>query len=198
MRRVRTRVVAAVFGAALVTTMAGCGDDGADGADSTSTASSSAGSSPSYGEDHIMAQVKKVNTALQALGPTEKIPADADWATDSYRKTHNATRDGYKEHGAEVKGKITSTALHLNESDPDAPGGWDVSVYDCASSTLRLYVDGEDITPDPDHPGQVLPKGAQTEIYLKSFTTPDGGKTWQLDDSQLVKGAQAEESPCAA
>lgn len=198
MRGVRTRVGAAVFGAALVLTMAGCGDDGGEASDATSTESSSAGSSPTYGEDHIMAQVKKVNTSLQSLGPSEKIPTDADWATDSFRKSYDATRDGYTEHGAEVKGKVTSTALHLDESDPEAPGGWDVSVYNCAESTLRLYVDGEDITPDPDSPGQILPKGPQTEIYLQSFATPDGGKSWQLDDSQLVEGTQAEESPCAA
>ncbi len=198
MREVRELTGAAALCAALMTTVAGCGDNGGgETTESSTTFSSSTSSQPTYDEDHVMDQVQKANTAFNAVEPNATIPDTAAWATAAYRKKYNDGLAEYRDIGAVVKGKVSSSSLHLASSKPDAPGGWDVTVYNCAVSTQRVYIDGKDATTDPENPAETLPKGPRHEVFLDSYTTPDGGKTWQLNNTQLVKGKKAEESPCA-
>lgn len=190
MRRANTRsaVVTACVTASLVA-LAGCGGGDGDGTDTTSSTTSSASAEPTYDEAHIMAEITEVNESFHRLDPNAKIPADADWATAAFRKRYNEGRAEYEDMGADLKGKITSTSLHLEESDPDATGGWDVTVYNCTESTVRAYIDGEDVTKNP--------KGPRTAVFRDSYVTPDAGKSWQLDDTQPLKGKEAEAAPCA-
>lgn len=190
---------AAVCIAALVT-LAACGGDADGEKTSTSSASSStssASSEPTYGEDHIMTEVRKADKAFRALDPNALIPKDADWVTDEYRKTYNADTNELKDMGVVQKGAVTTKALHLAKSDPDAPGGWYVTVYNCNVSTIRLYIDGEDVTADPHDEDKAVPKGPRDAVSLDRYTTPDAGKTWQVDDSQLLSPTDAKDSPCA-
>lgn len=96
------------------------------------------------------------------------------------------------------KGKTKTTGLHIAESNPDAPGGWDLTAYVCVTSTLRYYIDGEDVSADRENPDQPLPKGPRDFVALNSFVTSDNGKTWRLDDSETLSEARAKDSPCAS
>ncbi|UUZ43937.1 hypothetical protein LP422_14755 [Janibacter limosus] len=192
-RRATTTVVLC---SALALILTGCGNDASESSGSSS-APSSGSSSTMYGEDHVMDQVKKANTAFHGIDPNAKIPDTAAWATAAYRKKYNDDPAKYKDIGAVVKGKVSSSSLHLASSKPDAPGGWDVTVYNCTVSTQRVYIDGKDVTSDPKNPKKTLPKGPRDSVFSDSYTTPDGGRTWQLNNTQPVTGKQADESPCA-
>lgn len=195
MREVRTRTSAAAVGAALVMTMTACGEDG--GGESTSSSSGTASSPQTYSEGHILAEVKKVDKKLRAVGQGKTIPEDADWATDAFRKPYNDEVKSTKDAGAVVRGKITTESIRLASNDPDAPGGWDVSTYQCTKSTVRIYIDGKDVTADPEKPDKLLPKGPRVSAFRKSFTTPDDGKTWQIDDSVRLTGKDEEKARCS-
>lgn len=198
MREVRELMGAAALCAALMTTVAGCGDNGGgETTESSTTSSSSTSSQTTYGEDHIMGEVREVDEQLRALGPSTTIPADAEWATDAFRQPYNDEIKGAKDAGAVLKGKVSTESLRLASSDPDAPGGWDVTVYQCSKTTVRAYIDGEDVSTDPLHPDKPLPKGPRINAYLKSFTTPDGGKSWQIDDSEILTGNEAKKAKCS-
>lgn len=199
MRPMLTRSTQAAVCITALVTLAACGGDADGEKTSTSSASSStssASSEPTYGEDHIMTEVRKAHKAFRALDPNALIPKDADWVTDEYRKTYNADTNELKDMGVVQKGKVTTKSLHLDKSDPDAPGGWYVSVYACTSSTLRAYIDGEDVSADPLDPNKPLPKGPQEGVLLDSYTTPDGGKSWQLDNVTPLVGKDAQGTPC--
>lgn len=182
--------------AAVLVGLSGCGGEG-EGTDTTSSTASSTSSEPTYDKAHIMGKVQEVNETFHGLDPNAKIPADAGWVTDAYREKYNDDQDEYKKMGVEQKGKVSTTSLHLAESDRNAPGGWDVTVYNCSVSTVRAYIDGEDVTADPENPDKALPKGPRESVFLDRYSTPDGGKTWQLDDVQRLSGKDEEEAPCA-
>lgn len=172
--------------------LAGCGSEGED--ERTSTSSGSA--QPEYDEAHIMAEVREAYRAFRALNPNAPIPQGADWVTDRYRESYNADNAELKDMGVVQKGKVTTKALHLAESDPDAPGGWQVTVYNCNVSTMRAYMDGEDVSTDPNDPDKPLAKGPRSGVSLDSYTTPDAGESWQVDDSQVLSESDAKSSPC--
>lgn len=196
MRPLLTRSTQAAACVAALLTLAACSGD-ADGEKTTASSSaSSASSEPTYGEDHIMTEVRKADKAFRALDPNALIPEDADWVTDEYRNTYNADTNELKDMGVVQKGKVTTKALHLAKSDPDAPGGWHVTVYNCNVSTRRVYLDGEDVSADPLDADKPLPKGPRKSVLLDSYTTPDGGKSWQLNDVAPLEGKDAQDTPC--
>ncbi|MCT1618384.1 hypothetical protein [Janibacter hoylei] len=200
MRPMLTRSTQAAVCITALVTLAACSGDADGEKTSTSSASSStssASSEPTYGEDHIMTEVRKADKAFRALDPNAPIPKDADWVTDEYRKAYNADNVELKNIGLVQKGKTTTKSLHLDKSDPDAPGGWYVTVYNCNVSTMRAYIDGEDVSRDPHDEDKPLPKGPRDGVSLDRYTTPDDGKSWQIDDSQIVSAADAKDSPCA-
>ncbi|CAM4069506.1 hypothetical protein [Janibacter anophelis] len=197
--RSRPTVVTACVATALMT-LAGCGSGEGEGTDTTASSSSSnsssASSEPTYDEAHIMTEVRKADRAFRALDPNELIPEDADWVTDSYRTKYNSDTKELKDAGLVQKGKVTTKSLHLATSEPDAPGGWQVTVYNCNVSTRRVYQDGEDVSADPLDPSKPLPEGPRESVLLDSYTTPDGGKSWQLDDVAPVEGKDSQDTPC--
>lgn len=197
MREVRELMGMTALCAALMMTVAGCGDSGGgETTEPSTTSSSSTSSQPTYDENHIMDEVRRVDKELRKLGPNDKISADAAWATSGYRTAYNEGVAATEDAGAKLKGKVTTDSLRLADSEPDAPGGWNVTVYLCATSTVRAYIDGEDVSADPEDSSKPLPKGPRTSAFLESFTTPDGGRTWQLDDSQVLTGTDGEKARC--
>lgn len=197
MRPMLTRSTQSVACVAALLTLAACGGGGDGEKTSTSAASSSASSKPTYDDEYAFAKAKKVNENLRAHDPNTQLPKNTKWATTSYIKAYNDSLAQMKKQGVTEKGKVTVTATHPAKSNPDAAGGWDLTMYQCSTSTVRYYRDGEDITADPADPSKPAPKGPQKNVHLKIYTTPDQGKTWQLDKSQLLRGKDAKESPCA-
>ncbi|SMC83453.1 hypothetical protein [Janibacter indicus] len=195
MRPTLTRSSQALACAAALLTLAACGGD-ADG-EKTSASSSSTSSEPTYDDDYAFAEAKKVSPKLRAHDPNTPLPEGTEWATASYIKAYNGSRAEMKKQGIREKGTVTVESTHLAESNPDAVGGWDLTVYECSTSTVRYYQGSKDVTSRPEDPSKPAPKGPQENVHLVSYTTPDGGKTWQLDKSQLLLGKDAKESPCA-
>lgn len=68
--------------------------------------------------------------------------------------------------------------------------------YVCSTSTMRFYQDGKDVSSMPGDPETPLPLGPRDSAHLQSFVTPDSGKTWQLDNVQLLSGKDAKKTPC--
>ncbi|WP_068258970.1 hypothetical protein [Janibacter limosus] len=62
----------------------------------------------------------------------------ADWISDRYRQAYNDNLAKLKKAGVTTKGKVETTSMHVAESDPDAAGGWELSMYVCVVSTVRL------------------------------------------------------------
>lgn len=198
MRSLLTRSTQAVACTAALLVLAACGGDGDGETTGASSSASSASSDPTYDENHIMTQVRTANKAFREHGLNTKIPMDADWVTDEYRTTYNEGMVELKEMGAVQKGQASTTALHLAKSDPDAPGGWYATVYNCNVSTVRVYIDGEDVSADPLDADKPLAKGPRDGVSLDRYTTPDGGKSWQVDDVQVLSAKDAKASPCAS
>lgn len=173
--------------------LAGCGS----GEDPPVTTSSSS-SQPEYDDEYILDAITKVEKTFQSHDRNSPVPKGASWATDNYRKVVNDSLAELKEQGVIQKGKVTSTGIHIAESDPDAPGGWDLTAYVCVTSTVRYYIDGEDVSADPEHPDKPLPKGPRKSVALDSYVTSDNGKTWRLDDSETLTDERAKEAPCAS
>ena len=173
--------------------LAGCGSEGEDERTSTSDTTSQ----PAYDDAYALGEVKKIDQRFRQLNPNNLIGKDVPWVTDPYRRTYNEQIQEWKGLGVVQKGKASTTSLHLAESKPDAPGGWDLSVYVCTESTLRAYIDGEDVSVDPLDPGKPLPKGTRKGVTLDGYTTPDRGRTWQLNSSQVLEEEAAREAPCA-
>ena len=194
MRPTLTRYTQALACAAALLTLAACGGD-ADG-EKTSASSSSTSSEPTYDEKYAYSKARKIEPKQRAHDLNEPLPEDTEWATARFINSFNKEISAIKDAGAIQKGQVKVTATYPAESDPDAPGGWDLTMHQCSTSTARLYKDGKDVTGTPGDPGTPLPKGPQKNVHLKSFTTPDHGKTWQLDKSKLLLGKDARESPC--
>lgn len=174
--------------------LAGCGSEGED--ERTSTSSGSA--QPEYDEKYLLGEITEIDKRFQAQDPNKPIPANASWATDNYRKVFNDDLAEWKKQGVVQKGKVRTTGIHIATSDPDAPGGWDLAAYVCVTSEARLYIDGEDVSADPEHPDKPLPKGPIKSVALDSYVTSDGGKTWRLDDSETLTDERAKDTPCSA
>lgn len=181
----------------LAVSLAGCGDDSSD----ASTSSSSSPASSSSNEDTDKQAYAKAEKAIESKNQhdmNKPIPADAEWADDAYRKAIKDARAEDRKMKVTRKGKVTTDSVHPETSDPDAPGGWDLSVISCSTSTVRIYDDeGKDVTGDPET-GETLPKKPQKGVHRYSFTTPDDGKTWQIHQVQRLTEDEAKESPCAA
>lgn len=191
MRDARTHTVIALACAATLLPLAACGDS--EGSDTTSTSSSA-----TYDDDHAMDAVREIDKKFRAHDPSTPIGEDEDWATDKFRTRFNDELAALDEEGVVRKGSATTESLHLKTSDPDAPGGWDLTVYMCSLNTTRLLIDGEDVTADPANPGQLLPDKPRHDAFLNTYTTPDSGKTWQLDIARYLDEDDKKESPCAA
>lgn len=194
MRPTLTRTTQVLACAAALVTLAACGGD-ADG-EKTSASSSSTSSEPTYDDEYVLAEAKGAAGKQRAHDPNKPLPKSTEWATASYVKAYNDELETLKKAGVTRKGEVTVTATHLQESNSDAVGGWDLTVVQCSSSTSRLYKDGKDVTGTPGDPGTPLPKGPHQNVHLMSFTTPDNGKTWRLDKVQQLLGKDAKESPC--
>lgn len=194
MRSMLTRSAQAMACAAALVTLAACGGD-ADG-EKTSASSSSTSSAPTYDDAYAYTEAKKIEPKQRAHDLNKPLPEDTEWATPKFVQSFNKEMSTIKNAGAVQKGHIKATATYPAESDPDAPGGWDLTMYQCSTSTVRLYKDGKDVSGTPGNPSTPLPMGPQMNVHLKSYTTPDQGKTWQLDKSQYLSGKDAKESPC--
>lgn len=197
MRPTLTRCTQAMACAAAVLSLAACGGD-ADGerTSATSSASSATSSEPTYDDDYAFAAVGRVDEEFRAHDANQPLPEDATWATETFRERYDAEVAEFKKVGAVKKGKVAVNSRHLHESDRDAVGGWTLSAYVCSTSTMRFYQDGKDVSSMPGDPSEPLPKGPRDGVHLQTYVTPDQGKTWQLDDVQLLSGKDAEESPC--
>lgn len=197
MRRKTPRALAtAACAGLLAVSLAGCGDDSSDASTTSSSESSSTSESPS--KEHVNAEVKKAIKAKEQHDMNKPVPADAEWADDTYRKAVKDALAEDRKMKVTRKGEVTNDSVHPETSDPDAPGGWDLSVISCSTSTVRIYDDkGKDVTGDPDT-GEDLPKKPQKGVHRVSFTTPDDGETWQIHQIQRLTKDEAKESPCDA
>ena len=137
MRRVRTRDIAALACAASLLTLSACGDDESGTSDPTSSATAS--TSTTSDDEHAMEQVRAIDKQLRAADPSKPLPEDATWATDGFRTRFDAAAADFTEAGAVFTGKITTESLHLGKSDPDAPGGGQLTAYACTVDTCLLY-----------------------------------------------------------
>lgn len=190
----RTRWAMIGVASALTLTVTGCGGDG--GGDSTSSSTTAADQAAS--EEHAVAEVERIDPLFRERPAGTPIPDDAPWASDKFRTGYNKSVADLKKQGITSKGKVTVTSTHLADSDPEAAGGWDLSMYVCSETTVRRYdKNGKDVTGDPEDPSRLLPKGPHPIVNLVSYVTPDDGQTWQIDRAQLLTGKDAEESPCA-
>ncbi|SMC53036.1 hypothetical protein [Janibacter indicus] len=195
MRPTLTRSTQAMACAAALLTLAACGGD-ADG-EKTSASSSSTSSEPTYDDDYAYAEAKKIAPMMRKIAAGKPLPKDTEWATASYIKAYNDQVASLKKKGITEKGSVTIDSMHQDASNPDAPGGWDMTMYECSTSTVRYYKDGKDVTGTPGDSNTRLPKGPHENVHLLSFTTSDDGKTWQLDEVQQLLGNDARQSPCA-
>lgn len=196
MRRVRTRDIAALACAASLLTLCACGDDESGTSDPTSSATAS--TSATSDDEHAMEQVRAIDKQLRAADPSKPLPEDATWATDGFRTRFDAAAADFTEAGAVFTGKITTESLHLGESDPDAPGGGQLTAYACTVDTTRIIVDGKDVTAHPNDPTKVLPKKPRHDTYLNTYSTTDDGTTWQLDRSRNLPDKDKKGTPCDA
>lgn len=195
MRHHHTQTAIALAGVAVLTLgAASCGKD--EPVEPTSSSSSST-SQVTYDDTYAYTEAKKVSVERQSHNVQQKLPEDTEWATASYIKTYNDEVDALKEKGITRKGTVKVDSVHEGTSNPDAVGGWDLTMYQCSTSTVRLYKGGKDITARPEDPTKPMPKGPQKNVHLVSYTTPDDGKTWQVNKSQILFGKDAKESPCA-
>lgn len=197
MRQLLTRSTQAAVCVAALVTLAACGGDADGEKTSTSTATSSASSEPTYDDEYAYAEARKVATQFRELPSRKPLPEGTKWATAAYITAYNEQMASLKEQGITEKGSVEVNSMHEETSDTDAPGGWDLTMYECSTSTVRAYKDGKDVTGTPGDPSTPLPKGPRDTVHLLSYTSPDGGKTWQLDKVQQLLGKDAEESPCA-
>lgn len=180
----------------LAVSLAGCGDDSSDA--STSSSSSTSESTSEDTDKQAYAEAEAAIKTSDQHDFNKPIPADADWADDTYRKAVKDQLAEDRKMQVTQKGEVTTTSVHPETSDPDAPGGWDLSVISCSTSTVRIYDDkGKDVTGDPET-GEELPKKPQKGAHRISFTTPDDGKTWQIHQVQRLTKDEAKESPCDA
>lgn len=196
MRPTLTRSTQALACAAALLTLAACGGD-ADGEKTSASSSAPTSSEPTYDDAYAFAQAKKVADKVRHRPAGKSLPKGTSWATGSYIKAYNDQIASLKEQGITEKGSLKVNSMHEGTSKPDAVGGWDLTVYQCSTSTVRYYKDGKDVTGTPGDPNTPLPKGPRENVHLLSYTTPDDGKTWQLDKAQQLLGEDAKESPCA-
>lgn len=189
MRHLKTTTTLAAALAVVTLTATSCSSDPAEGTTSTSTASSSSNPSPSettYDDEHAFTEAEKAAKKAVAHPLDEPIAADDSWASGTYRASFNAgVRDGESQ-GITLKGSSKWVGSERGASNREAAGGWDLTMNVCSSSTVRGYKDGKDVSLGAD--GKPLPKGSRDVAYLYSFTTPDKGKTWQVNDTQQVEG----------
>ena len=204
MRHLRTRATIGITCAVLTLTAASCSSDNGGGEDDTSTettsSTSSATASPAaYGDEHVYAEAEKAIRTSRKHDFNKPIPKGTAWATPSSRKAYNEEVAEYRDDlKVTQKGKITTTGIEPAESNAGAPGGWDLTMYACTTSTVRAYdEDGNDVTGDPAT-GDPLPDKPRSGVDLVSLMTPDRGKTWQIENVQALSGQDAKEASCAA
>lgn len=192
----RTPLTIALAGM-LALTVAGCANGNAD-EPTTTTSSPSSSSDGNWDKDHATQQ------AEDALAELSKHPVDkpldedkaADWASPQYVQAYNKELKNFHDQQVTKKGKVSTTAVHLEELDPKATGGPDLTVIACSVSTVRaIGPNGKDVTGDPET-GEPLPKKPLKSAHLVSLTTSDQGESWQLAQIQQLTGKSAKETPC--
>lgn len=173
--------------AAAALALAGCsGDSSANGTDGTSFDPSASQSETTPTDEQVFAAAEASAKKDVAMPTGTEVPEDATWATNTYRSDRAKAAAEVKKQGLTFKGETTWRGARPEASDPDAIGGWQVAMHVCSESTLRIYKGGKDVTAGKD--GKPLPKGKRQVAYLYSFTTPDEGKTWQVDSRQQEEG----------
>lgn len=188
MLRTRTQLLAAIT-CAVAFALTGCSDEASD--------TTSATSLPSLDDDQAYDRAVKIKPKMDAHDVDEPLPEGTAWATPAYIEKYNDGLATQHDNGLTLSGKVTTTATHPKDSNPDAAGGWDLTVYSCTTTTVRLHKDGRDVTADPRDPTKVLPKGPRDNVHILSFTSQDKGTTWQVDRSRMLSDEEAEKSPCA-
>lgn len=191
MRHLKTTVSIAAAAAAVTLSAASCSNSPDPGGSTTETTSSPTTSEVTYDDEHAFTEAEKAAKHAISRNPNEEVPAEADWATDSYRQGRAEALADNREQGIEIRGDRKWTGAKRGASNPDAAGGWDLTMNICTANTTRAYKDGKDVSLGPD--GRPLPKGARNVVELYSFTTPDNGKSWQVDDVQQVEGESCDE-----
>ncbi|MCT1620459.1 hypothetical protein [Janibacter hoylei] len=194
MRTTPSRTIQATACAIALIGLTACGGSDSEGSSTTSTSSSSA--DLTYDDDYAVDAARATESKRRAHDPNTKLSDDTPWATEDYIDTFNRNVTAMKEAGVVEKGTVKVNSVHLATSDPDAPGGWNLTLYQCSTSTARYFKGDKDVTTDPNNDNKPAPKGPQENVHLVSFHTPDQGKTWQIDDSQLLTGKRAAEAPC--
>lgn len=190
MRTTPSRTLQATVCAITLIGLTACGSD----SDTPTTSSNSA--EPTYDDDYAFEEAQAIEPKRRAHDPNTKLSEDTPWATKAYIDLVNSNYTAMKKEGVVEKGTVKVNSTHLAKSDPDAPGGWDLTLYQCSTSTIRYFKGDKDITTDPKNDGAPLPKSPRDNVHLLTFYTPDQGKTWQIDDVQLLTGKRAAEAPC--
>lgn len=186
-RHRRPAYLATTLAAAAALTLAGCsGDSAADGTDGPSFTPSSSQSETTPTDEEVFAAAEASAKKDIALPPGARVPKDATWATDTFRSARAKAAREVEKQGLTFKGATTWRGARPEASEPDAVGGWQVTMHVCTESTTRVYKDGKDVSAGKD--GKPLPKGKRQVAYLYSFATPDDGKTWQVDGAQQEEG----------
>lgn len=194
MRHLKTTTTLAAAVAVVTLTATSCSSDPAEGTTSTSGTSSSSPPSPSettYDDEHAFTEAEKIARKAVVRDLNDSIPADATWATESFKAEDAKVDEEWAKQGITIKGTTKFKGTRRGKSVPQAAGGWDLTLHVCSSATTRAYKGGKDVSLDAN--GKPLPKGPRDVVELYSFTTPDKGKTWQVDDVQ-----QEEDETCDA
>lgn len=183
-RRRPAYLAAALAAAALA--MSGCSGDSSAQEQTPTPSADPSTSEATPTEEEVFAAAEASAKKVVPMSPGARIPKDATWATEAFRKDRDEAADEVEKQGLTFKGKTTWLGARPEASDPDASGGWQVTMHVCSESTTRIYKDGKDVSAGKD--GKPLPKGKREVAYLYSFATPDEGKTWQVDSRQQEEG----------
>lgn len=191
MRHLKTTVSIAAAAAVVTLSAASCSNSTDPGGTTTETTASPTTSEATYDDEHAFTEAEKAAKQAVARDPNSEVPQDASWATASYKAGRAEALADNRKQGIEIKGSRKWTGAKRGASNPDAAGGWDLTMNVCTSNTTRAFKDGKDVSLGPD--GKPLPKGARDVVELYSFVTPDKGKTWQVDQVQQLEGESCDE-----
>ncbi|WP_068329892.1 hypothetical protein [Janibacter terrae] len=191
MRHLKTTVSSAAVAAVVVLSAASCSNSTDPKGTATESTASPTTSEVTYDDEHAFTEAEKAAKKAVARDRNEPVPEDATWATDTYRQDRAAALADNEKQGITLKGTTEWTGFKRGMSNPDAAGGWDLTAYVCSRSDTRAYKGSKDVSLGAD--GKPLPKGKRDVVALYSFTTPDKGKTWQVNDTQQVEDESCDE-----
>lgn len=186
----RTAANAAAMLLAL-TGLTACSDSTAEGTQSPTTATSepTTEAPEEVTDKEAFAEAERAARESVRHDTNKEVPKGADWASQAYRAERAKMVKTYRDRGITIRGESTWLGSEQGVSNRDAPGGWDLTLHVCTSSTTRAYIGDKDVSLDAD--GKPLPKGTRKVRELFSFTTPDKGQTWQVQQVQ-----EEEWQPC--